>query len=559
MVRRLRSWSGIVLFSYLLSHYSNHALGLISLDAMEAGRVWFVALWRNPLGTVALYGALITHLSLVLWTLFQRRSLRMPGWQTGQILLGLTIPPLLAEHIIGTRLLAELYGIGDTYTYVVLVLWEFAPEKGLQQAVVLIVAWLHGCMGLHFWLRTKPWYPALVPYLYGVALLLPVLALLGFAKAGQEVARLAAQPGWVAAVIKDLPFPSQAQIDMAGVFRDTAFAVFIGMLVTVLVARLARSVLERRRGVFHLIYPGGQRVRISNGTTILEASRSAAIPHAQVCGGRGRCSTCRVRCGEGHDLLDAPSADEQKVLDRVGAPPRVRLACQTRPTRDLEVTPLLPPTAAPSDGRAQLATMQGSDQEIAILFADLRGFTKLSEKKLPYDVVFLLNRYFRAMGQAIEGAGGRVDKFIGDGVMALFGVNTGAERGCREALAGARAMGEALDELNRSLNSDLDEPLRIGIGIHAGPVIVGEMGFADAVSITAIGDAVNTASRLEAMTKVMKCQLIVSADVEARSKIDLSAFPSHEVEVRGREEPMIIRTIDKSSDLPDIAGPAKRK
>ena len=549
----------MVLFCYLLTHYSNHALGLISLDAMEAGREYFVALWRNPLGTVVLYGALSSHLSLVLWNLFQRRNLRMPGWQMSQILLGLMIPPLLAEHIVGTRLLAEIYGIGDSYTYVVLVLWEFAPEKGLQQAIVLVVAWLHGCMGLHFWLRLKPWYPRTVPYFYGVALLLPVLALLGFAHAGQEVARLAAQPGWVAAVMRDLPFPTVSEIKMAGAFRDMALAVFIGLLVTVVGARLTRAALERRRGVFHLTYPDGRRVRVSSGTTILEASRSAAIPHAQVCGGRGRCSTCRVRCGDGFDTLDEPSGDEQKVLDRVGAPPRVRLACQTRPSSDLEVTPLLPPTATARDGGAQPATMHGSEQEIAILFADLRGFTHLSEKKLPYDVVFLLNRYFRAMGQAIESAGGQVDKFIGDGVMALFGVNAGAERGCREALAGARAMGEALEELNKSLKSDLDEPLRIGIGIHTGPVIVGEMGYASAVSVTAIGDAVNTASRLEAQTKELQCQLIVSADVEEKSKVDLAAFPSREITVRGREEPLTIRAIGEATALPAMTEPAPGK
>jgi len=464
------------------------------------------------------------------------------------------IPPLVAGHIIGTRLLAEIYGIGDTYTYVVLVLWEFAPEKGLQQTATLIVAWLHGCMGMHFWLRTKPWYPRLVPYLYGVVLLLPALALLGFAHAGQEVARLAQQPGWVAAVIRDLPFPSQSEIVMAGAFTNMAYSVFIGLLVVVVVARLARAALERRRGVFHIIYPDGKRVLASRGTTILEASRTAAIPHAQVCGGRGRCSTCRVRCGKGFELLDEPSADEQRVLDRVAAPPRVRLACQTRPIGDLEVTPLMPPSATSSDGQAQASHIQGSEQEIAILFADLREFTQMSEKKLPYDVVFLLNRYFRAMGEAIESAGGQVDKFIGDGVMALFGINAGPERGCREALAGARAMGKALDELNKSLNSDLSEPLRIGISIHTGSVIVGEMGYGSAVSITAIGDAVNTASRLEAMTKEMQCQLIVSAEVEALSKIDLAAFPSHKIEVRGCEEPLMIRTIKQSTSLPAIEG-----
>ncbi len=346
---------------------------------------------------------------------------------------------------------------------------------------------------------------------------------------------------------------------MAGAFRDMAFAVFLGLLITVVAARLIRAALERRRGVFHLIYPDGRRVRVSTGSTILEASRSAAIPHAQVCGGRGRCSTCRVRCGDGFDTLDQPSDDEQKVLDRVGAPPRVRLACQTRPSRDLEVTPLLPPTATPRDGGDQQAAMQGSEQEIDILFADLRGFTKLSEKKLPYDVVFLLNRYFRAMGLAIESAGGQVDKFIGDGVMALFGVNTGPERGCREALAGARAMGEALEELNATLNSDLDEPLRIGIGIHTGPVIVGEMGYGGAVSITAIGDAVNTASRLEALTKELQCQLIVSADVEEKSGAELSAFPSREIEVRGREEPLTIRAIGEATALAAGTGPAAGK
>ena len=118
-------------------------------------------------------------------------------------------------------------------------------------------------MGMHFWLRTKPWYPRLVPYLYGVVLLLPALALLGFAHAGQEVARLAQQPGWVAAVIKDLPFPSQSEIVMAGAFTDMAYSIFIGLLVVVVVARLARAALERRRGVFHVIYPDGKRVLAS--------------------------------------------------------------------------------------------------------------------------------------------------------------------------------------------------------------------------------------------------------------------------------------------------------
>ena len=165
------------------------------------------------------------------------------------------------------------------------------------------------------------------------------------------------------------------------------------------------------------------------------------------------------------------------------------------------MTPLLPPLALAADGPRRVDFAQGSEREIAILFADIRGFTALAEGRLPYDVVFVLNRYFAAMGRAIEQAGGRVDKFIGDGVMALFGIEArrrgglprGAGRGAADVAAARRAQ--------PSLRAELDEPLRIGIGIHAGPAIVGEMGYGNAAAITAIGDAVNTASRLETLTK----------------------------------------------------------
>src|SRR5262249_37335130 len=157
-------------------------------------------------------------------------------------------------------------------------------------------------------------------------------------------------------------------------------------------------------------------------------------------------------------------------------------------------------------------------------------FTALAEGRLPYDVVFVLNRYFSAMGRAIESAGGRVDKFIGDGVMALFGIESGTRPGCREALAAARLMSERLNELNLSLEAELDGPLRIGIGIHCGPVIAGEMGYGNAAAITAIGDAVNTASRLENLTKEYNCELVVSEETVARAGLDLSEFPRHEIE-----------------------------
>jgi adenylate cyclase len=169
---------------------------------------------------------------------------------------------------------------------------------------------------------------------------------------------------------------------------------------------------------------------------------------------------------------------------------------------------------------------------------------------LPYDIVFLLNRYFAAMGQAVESAGGRVDKFIGDGVMALFGVEGDVAAACRDALGAARLMSQRLGEVNRALQGELAAPLRIGIGIHAGPAIVGEMGFSGAASITAIGDAVNTASRLEALTKEYECELIVSDEVIARAGLDRSRFRWQETEIRGKQETLAIAILASAADLP---------
>ncbi|MCH8197539.1 MAG: adenylate/guanylate cyclase domain-containing protein [Proteobacteria bacterium] len=545
--------TGLVLFAYVATHLINHALGLISLPAMGIGRSWFLALWRQPVGTVALYGSLTIHFALGLGALYARRGWRMPVSEAAQIVLGLAIVPLLAEHVLGTRILFELFDVKDTYTYVVLVLWHLAPEKGAVQAATLIIVWFHGCLGLYQWLRLKPHFSRFLPLYAVVAVLIPVLALLGFVTAGREIAALAEDRNWLREVTAAINFPGAAARAMVGAVKTFIWLGVAGLLGAVLALRVGRRLWERRRGIVRLSYPEGVEIGVPTGTSVLEASRLNRIPHASVCGGRGRCSTCRIRIGKGLDKLTPPSAAEQRVLDRVAAAPNVRLACQLRPAHDLEVSPLLPPDATARDGFRRPAHLQGREQEVAILFADLRAFTRFAQRKLPYDVVFILNRYFATVGQVVEEAGGRVDKFIGDGVMALFGLETGPAEGCRQALAGARAMARALDELNRTLADEGGETLRFGIGVHAGPVIVGEMGYGRATSLTAIGDAVNTASRLEELTKTYGCQLVVSEYVATRAGVDLSAFPSHEVTVRGRDDALAIRAVADARDLPEPA------
>lgn len=547
-VRQVRLGAAFVLLAYVTLHFGNHALGLVSLAAMEAGRAWFLAVWRHPAGTLLLYGALAVHGLLALWLLYQRRTLRMPAWEALQYGLGLAIPALLASHVVGTRIAWWQAGTEDRYARVLLHFWVSAPERGAWQAITLLAVWTHACLGLHYWLRFRPWYSGAKPWLLVAALLWPMLGLAGFAAGGREVAVLARTPGWSEALLSATGRPNPDQAAALGTIRNGFLDAYLAALLAVLIARGLRRLGLHRRTV-RIAYPGGRVVTVPAGFSLLEASRLAGIPHASVCGGRGRCSTCRVRVVSGLEALPDPSEAERRVLRRVGAAPDVRLACQTRPRGSVAVVPLVTPLVAAHDAFTPDAR-HGREQELAVLFADLRGFTRLTEHRLPYDVVFLLNRYFEAVGTAIATAGGVANQFTGDGVMALFGLESGPEAGCRQALAAARAVGERVDALSRELAFDLPGPLRIGIGIHVGPAVVGRMGWGPGTYLTAVGDTVHVAARLEEATKDLGCQLVVSEDAVRRAGIDLTGFPARVLTVRNRAEAVGVRIVERVADLP---------
>jgi adenylate cyclase len=547
LTRRLRLLSGLVLFAYVTTHLANHSLGLVSLDAMEAGRHWFLDLWRSPLGSILLYGSLVTHVALAFWALYERRTLRMPRWEAAQLGLGLAIPPLLVSHIVGTRLAWQVFGVEDAYSRVALILWALAPEIGRRQMLVVVVAWVHVMIGLHSIVKLRTWYPRAAPWLLAVAVLVPVLGILGFVSGGRQAAALARDPALRAQMLWQggPPLTASESATLEHV-RQTALTTYGGLLVAVLAARGVRAAVQRRRAHIHVRYPNGRRVRVPVGLSVLEVSRLFGIPHASVCGGRGRCSTCRVRVHATRPQ-PPPSDAERRVLRRLGALSDIRLACQLRPTSDLDVTPLLPATATAADGRPPEDSHRGREQEIAVLFADLRGFTRLAEHRLPYDVVFFLNRYFEAVGGAIQHAGGVANQYTGDGVMALFGIDVGAEEGCRQALAAATEMVRSVARLSEALAADLGEPLRIGIGIHVGPAVVGRMGYAEAIYLTAVGDTVHVAARLEALTKEYDCELVVSETVARRAGVNTEALPRHELTLRNRGEPLTVLVVREAS------------
>src|SRR5262245_55940199 len=190
-VRPLRLACGLLLFAYLVTHFANHALGLVSLHAMEEARIWFLALWRNPVAETALLGALLAHWLLGLWLIYRRRTLRMPVWEATQILFGLAVPPLLAYHVLGTRGANAMFGTDDLYARTLLNYFFQDHWAGGRQLALFTIAWIHGCIGLHFWLRFRAWYPRLYPVILSAFILFPVISILGASMAAKEVGVLA--------------------------------------------------------------------------------------------------------------------------------------------------------------------------------------------------------------------------------------------------------------------------------------------------------------------------------------------------------------------------------
>jgi class 3 adenylate cyclase/CHASE2 domain-containing sensor protein len=156
-------------------------------------------------------------------------------------------------------------------------------------------------------------------------------------------------------------------------------------------------------------------------------------------------------------------------------------------------------------------TLAGESMELCVLFSDIRGFTTLSEGRRPEDIIALLNRYFDRMAPEVHAQGGAIDSYMGDGIMAHFGH---PNRMPNPALAGFRAaqgMLRALEAFNAELAVEGLPPLRIGIGLHLGPAVVGHIGSRDRHEYTAIGDTVNTASRVEGLTKEAGYPVLLTA------------------------------------------------
>ena len=548
---RLRIGSALVLLSFVTTHLVAHCFLLVSFETADAVRRALMYPWRTTSGTVLLATAFVVHFCNALWSLYRRRSLRLSRWEGTQLALGLSIPFLLMAHVVGTPIAEATLDVTPGYNALLVVQWMLAPWLGLLQITAVLIVWTHAMIGMDHWLGTKPSYSRWRPLGFAFALLLPALALAGYVSGGNEVLREARTPDFVRTSLAQAHITAQTLATSAR-RSQIGWAIFVALLLLPVVGRSVRSLSHRRRKPAMLTHAGGRSLPVYPGATVLETLRAHRIPHASVCGGRARCTTCRVMVTEGLDRLPPPSSLEAKALTRIGATAQTRLACQIRPTADLAVIPLLAADAGAADGAAR-GGLAGSERPITVVFVDLRGSTSLGEAKLPYDVLFILNQFFHEMTEALARTRGYYSQFTGDGLMALYGLHTAdAGAGVIDAFRGAREMLARLDRLNQNLRADLRQPLQIGIGIHHSEAIVGTMGPPRSRIVTAIGDTVNTCARLEGLTRDLDCVVIASREAVEAAELDLSHLPLREAPVRGRSAPVQFYAFATAADLPEI-------
>lgn len=554
--RPIRLTTGLILFAFATSHLINHAFGIRSVNAMQAASAVLLAPWQTDAGLIVLYTAFLGHGLLGFYALYRRRHLRMPASEAWQLALGLTIPFLLMSHAVGIRLGEFQYSRELGYAPILNKFWVLSPDFALpRQLLLLLVLWIHGCIGLRAWLRTKPWYQRFTGVLASLATLVPVLAILGVVNAGLNLRDAVLRDQAYASSLGPAPGSPEAQHAATAVRIADGTAIFyLGLVFGMFGLRAARNWHAKRFHAIRITYPGHRVVSVPAGFSVLEASRWTGIPHASVCGGRGRCSTCKVRIVEGGQRLAVPNPVESQTLRRIRAPASVRLACQLRPTTDIAVEPLVAAGRGPTSGAARFdaALAGGQELRIAAMFVDLRESTRLAAGRLPFDALFIFDRYIQAVTEAIRRNRGHTTSIAGDGVMSAFGVEGSAALAARNAFQAALEIWNGLQILSEELADELRVPLRIGIGIHVGTAVVGLVRTGESQSLQFLGDTGNVAAKLEAQTKELNCTLVASAAALSLVAPGNTHIQTNTVAIAGKAAPIQVAIFRDKRELERI-------
>lgn len=331
--------TGLVMFIFVTMHLANLALGLISFEMMEAWRWTLSGVWSSFLPLkILLQASLVVHFVLALVSLYLRNTLRIPAYDMLQMVAGVLIVPLLALHVFGVMAVREL-GLEPTYALVLGQFWVVSPLDGLQQVVMLVVAWIHGAVGVYTWLQSRDASARVMQVFYPFIVALPILAMLGYVEAGRQI--IPVDEGGMGYVLDPNPnangptvAPEMVPVIVAQVRTNQAMAIRVSLGLVAL-AFFARWLRLRgvTNGQVRITYAGKRPATFDAdaGLTLLELARNNHVPHASVCRGRGRCGTCRVKVLSGAETLSPPSEIEAKVLAYWKAEPDERLACQVKP------------------------------------------------------------------------------------------------------------------------------------------------------------------------------------------------------------------------------------
>lgn len=266
-----------------------------------------------------------------------------------------------------------------------------------------------------------------------------------------------------------------------------------------------------------LFLPDQQYVEASELESVLAAALSGGIPHANECGGNARCSTCRVLVHNGLEFCSPRNEKEQALAKQLHFGERVRLACQTTIAGNVTLRRLvLDAKDAGLTDQRKAGTIHGSvgeERQIAILFVDIRGSTRFAESVPPFDVIHVLRRFYYHMERAVMDNGGHVACYTGDGLMALFGVEQSECAPLEAVMAGLDMLRYVKEDLQPYVKRLFKRSFGIGVGVHFGQTIVGTVGGGPQERLTAIGDAVNIANRIERANKRAGTEFLVSEAV----------------------------------------------
>ncbi|MCP5075989.1 MAG: hypothetical protein GY947_22190, partial [Rhodobacteraceae bacterium] len=287
--RKLRVITGLILLAYVTSHLLNLVLGLHSVAWIELTSPYLSGMWTNSVGSKVLLLALLIHFGLALHSVYLRETLQMPNYDRVQLIMGMLVIPLLAPHVFGIIATKDIFGEA-TYDVILRVFWIHNPLEGLRQVLMLGAVWIHGCIGLFTWMRTVKNPEFYAKWLYPLAVLIPVLALLGYVEGGRQVLAENLRPktetsapaggAYTSTPAKEKFVPARPRAEIIKTSKQAGKTVMLSALALMVLTMIARYIrIARNKGhMVEVVYSSGPRIEAETGPTLLDITRLNYMP-----------------------------------------------------------------------------------------------------------------------------------------------------------------------------------------------------------------------------------------------------------------------------------------